>query len=241
MTTKLTSMNPSFARLVDRQMRNWELARRQRLSQPAPARAEVEDFLCVSKQVGVDYEKVASRLGERLGWPVFDREILDVMAGDDKLRREIYASMESRDLSWWEETLRSLMQGEFVKNDYFHRLCESVLSLARQGSCVFLGRGADLVLPDDRGFRVRLVAPIDLRVELLAAKMGLEPAAAEAQIRVLDGQRDEFFRHHFRVDANDPLRHDVSINLAGFSIEQATDLILEARRIFFSERAGEGS
>ena len=179
---------------------------------------------------------VAVRLGERLGWPIFDREVLDVMAGDDRMRREIYASMETRDLSWWEETLRSLMQGEFLKNDYFHRLCETLLSLARQGTSVFLGRGADLILPADRGFRVRLVAPLELRVARFAGSTGLEMEEAAKQLQKLERERDEFFRHHFRVDANDPVRHDVSINLSGFSIDKTVELVLEARRIFMRSR-----
>ena len=113
------SHNPTAAKLVERQMRNWELARAQRLSVPAPQREEVEDFIAISRNAGAQGKVVAAELGEKLGWPVFGREILDVMAGDDDLRRQIYASMDERDLSWYEETLRALMQPEFVKNDYF--------------------------------------------------------------------------------------------------------------------------
>ena len=147
MSSRMISNNPAIARLVERQMRNWELGRDQRLDSTLPGTSRVEEFVCVSRQVGTAGEEVAQALGDRLGWPVFDREILDAMAGDDTVRRQIYESMDSRDLSWWEETLRSLMQSEFVRNDYFKKLTETLLSLARQGSCVFLGRGADLLLP----------------------------------------------------------------------------------------------
>ena len=130
MPIKLTSADPALSRLVEKQMRNWELARSQRISTPTPKQEEVEDFLCISRMVGVDDRQVAVLVGERLGWPVFDREILEAMAGDDDFRRQIYTSMDQRDLSWWEEALRSLMDRDFVRNDYFHRLCETLLSLA---------------------------------------------------------------------------------------------------------------
>lgn len=231
MTTRLTLGDPATARLVERQMRNWELARSQRPPQRRAARPEVEDFICVSRMVGVDDLEVANRLGKRLGWPVFDREVLEAMAGDDEIRQRIYASMDERDLSWWEEALRSLAQSEFVRNDYFHRLCQTLLSLARQGPCVFVGRGADLILPRDRGFRVRLVAPERSRVEKFARDHGMSPAEAAREVRKRDRERAEFFRHHFGVDANDPFRHDISINLDRVPIEAAAEMILAARQI----------
>lgn len=232
MAIKLTSADPALSRLVEKQMRNWELARSQRISTPTPKRKEVEDFLCVSRMVGVDDRQVAALVGERLGWPVFDRDILEAMAGDDDFRRQIYTSMDQRDLSWWEEALRSLLDRDFVRNDYFHRLCETLLSLARQGNSVFVGRGADLVLPGGRGFRVRLVAPLTTRTERHAELTGLSPKKARDEIARIEKERGEFLRRHFGIDADDPLRYDIMINLERFSHQQAVDLILHAREMF---------
>jgi len=223
------SHNPTAAKLVERQMRNWELARAQRLSVPAPQREEVEDFIAISRNAGVQGKVVAAELGERLGWPVFGREILDVMAGNDDLRRQIYASMDERDLSWYEETLRALMQPEFVKNDYFNRLTETVLSLARQGHAVFLGRGADFILPRTIGFRVRLVAPFELCAEDFAKRHNLTPERARVEVARLEQERSEFIRNHFQIDPADPTRHDLTINMERFTLKQTVELILSAR------------
>ena len=229
MTAGKPSRDAAAARLVERQMRNWELARAQRLSVPAPQRKDVEDFIAVSRAVGAGGVEVAARLGEALNWPVFDREILDVMAGDDEMRRQVYASMDERDMSWFEETASSLLQPEVVKNDYFHRLTETVLSLARQGHAVFLGRGADLILPQDIGFRVRLVAPRGTCVANLARRRNLSHKEAEAQVARLERQRAEFTQHHFQIDAADQTRHDLIINMGRFAPDQAVNLILSAR------------
>ena len=126
MPSTITARTPALAKLVEKQMRNWELARQQQRTSRQPAQTAVQDFVCVSRQIGTDGRGIAEGLGDRLGWPVFDREILDTMAGDDMMRRQIYESMDQRDLSWWEETLRSLMQSEFVRNDYFKKLSETI-------------------------------------------------------------------------------------------------------------------
>jgi cytidylate kinase len=223
--------DPDLARLIERQMRNWELARDQRHTAPVPQKAEVEEFLCISRQVGTDGSAVAAILGRRLGWPVFGREILEAMAGDDEVRRQIYESMDQRDLSWWEEALRALMQSEFVRNDYFKRLSETLFSLARQSNCVFVGRGADLLLPAQVGFRARLVAPAAHRAETLTTGRVLTLAEARQLIERVELDRQRFFRRHFGVDANAPARFDITINMARFSLEEAAEVILQSRSI----------
>ena len=224
-----SSHDPGVAKLVDRQVRNWEIARTQRLGVPAPQRAEVEDFISVSRSVGAGGREVASLLGEKLGWPVFHKELLDHMAGDDELRRRIYKSMDERDMGWCEETLRSLLQPEFVKNDYFHRLTETVLSRAGLGHAVFLGRAAHLIRPTTVGFGGWLGALLEPRVDFFASRYNLTADEARIEVARLEQQRTEFVQNHFRIDAADPTRHDLTLNLARFTPAEAVDLILSAR------------
>ena len=231
MVAKLASGNPDIARLVEKQLRNWELGRQQRVTTEVPKARQADDFVCISRQVGTSGEEVAERLGGALGWPVFGRQILEAMAGDDEQRRRVYASMDERELSWWEETLRSLMEGDFVRNDYYHRLCETLLSLATQANSVFVGRGADLILPRDRGFRVRLVAPESDRIRTFAGTLGIKAAEAKVEMERIEQERTRFFRHHFGVDPDDPMRYDITINMARLSLDQSAAMILEARSI----------
>ncbi len=231
MSAKGASSHSALAALVEKQMRNWELAKAQRGAVPEPEREEVEDFIAISRAVGAGGREVAAQLGATLGWPVFDKEILDAMAGDDSLRRQVYASMDERDTSWSEETLRVLLQPDFVRNDYFHRLTQSVLSLARQGHSVFLGRGVHLILPAQYGFRVRLVAPLDMRLARFAGEHGVSVEAARERLARIENERRDFLKRHFRVENADATRHDLTINLERLSTTQAVDIILSTREM----------
>jgi cytidylate kinase len=231
MPWKLSTDSRITARAFERQMSNWELARLQRLEKAEAKRLPVEDFVTISREVGVRGEEVAHALSTKLGWPVFGKNLLEAMAGNNAVRHQIYSSMDERDMAWWEETLRSLLDQQFTLNDYFHRLCETVFSLARQSSCVFVGRGCDLILPSQLGFRVRLVAPLDQRLERLANEKGLSPENAERELKRIGRERSEFLRHHFRVAPEDPTRHDLTINLERTTVDQAADTILAAREI----------
>jgi len=239
MAWKLSSDPRISAQALERQMRNWELARTQRPGGLQGERPEVEDFITISREVGVAVGDVAQRLGRRLGWPVFDRNLLDSMAGDDAVRQRIYESLDQRDLKWWEEALVGLFDEGFVRNDYFHRLCESVLSLARQGNCIFVGRGCDRLLPDRLGFRVRLVAPAPMRLDRFARVRGFKQQEAQREMDRVESDRNHFLRNHFKVDAGDVTRHDLTINLERLSVDQAVDIVLDARRVRQRSLVGE--
>ena len=111
------SEGPGGARAVERQLSNWEIARRQRLAHPGERRVEATDFICISRMVGLDGREIAQPVAERLGWPLFDREVLDWMAGDDEVRRQIYRAMDERDFKWWEAAMSPWVVGRYVLDD----------------------------------------------------------------------------------------------------------------------------
>lgn len=220
------------ARLVEKQMRNWELARLQRVEpQPHATAPAVGDFVAISRTLASGGREVAALLGERLGWPVFDREILHAMAGDDEVRTRLYEHLDERDQGWLEDALDWLLKGELRKDDYFCQLTETVLALARQGHAVFLGRAADLILPPDHGLRVRITAPLEQRARAFGAANNVTEAQAQAEVERIDQQRVDFRRHHFGPHANDSTRYDLVLNLGCFTPAQAVDVIVAALRI----------
>jgi hypothetical protein len=219
-------------RIVERQMRRWELTRDQAVEvRETKATKTVQDFVCISRQIGVGGGEVARLLADRLDWPLFDREILAVMAGDDRVRAELYASLDERDVSWLEDTLRWILEGEFRSQDYFHRLVETILALAWQGRAVFLGRGCDLILPRERGLRVRLIALKEWRVHNYARVHNVSQAAALAEVERVDRDRTDFIRRYFRRDIDDPSRQDLIINVERFAPAETVELIVAALRV----------
>jgi len=232
MPTRPTGAGSNLAKIVEKQMRNWELACAQQIKPPdTTERPEVADFVAISRSVASGGTQVATLLGERLQWPVFDRGILQAMAGDDHLRGRLYENMDERKVSWLEETLRWLMGGERPKDDYFYRLTEAVLALSCQGHAVFLGRAVDLILPPERGLRVRIDMSLERRVETFSKRHDVSMALATAEIERIDHDRSEFRRRHFGKAADDSTRYDLTLVLDRFTPAQAADLILAALRV----------
>jgi cytidylate kinase len=226
------SADSAIAKLVEKQMRNWELARQQHVEIQRDREAkQVRDFVTISREIASGGAALARKLGQRLAWPVFDREILQHMAGDDHVRTRLYEKLDERDTNWIDSVLNWLIQGEFRIDDYFHRLSETILALTRQGPAIFLGRGIDLILPQDRGLRVRLLAPEQDRIAEYASRCQCDERTARAKLERIERERAEFLRSHFGKVDGDLTRFDLTLNLGRVSHDNAVELIVKALQL----------
>lgn len=231
MAPQKKTISSNLNSLIERQLRNWEIERAQHRPSPLAADRPVLDFVTISRAVGLQAYKVGSLLHERLGWPLFDREILHAMAGKDEYRRRLYANMDGRDLGWLEGFVRGLTLARYERDDYFRRLTEAVLSIARQSHAIFVGRGTNHILPRDVGLKVRLTAPKDFCIASLAEQKKLTLKEAAQQVESISEERSKFVQKHFYADWADPTGYDLTINMARFTQEETADLILSAMRI----------
>ena len=86
------------------------------------------------------------------------------------------------------------------------------------GNCLFRGR-PDVV-------RVRVTAPVDVRVRRVMRRSGLTPAQAAAAVRRRDSDRQHYLQRYYQTDLNDPNSYDLQINTGTVSLETAAQLVL---------------
>ena len=155
--------------------------------------------------------------------------MLQRIADDLGVHQALLRSVEERHVSWLSECLEGLSWSRGVSQyAYMQRLIETLLSLATHGECVIVGRGATKVLPIATTLRVRIVAPLEYRIEAVRHEHGISLEEAARQVEATDRDRDEFVREHFRMDAKDPRNYDVVLNAARFPVEQCAELIIAA-------------
>ena len=65
--------------------------------------------ITISREVGALGNTVAQEIGRRLGWPVYDQEILDKMAEQMGKPREYLHALDERHVHWLEECLTNLL------------------------------------------------------------------------------------------------------------------------------------
>jgi hypothetical protein len=186
-------------------------------------------YLTISREAESGGAEVARRVGERLGWPVLDRELVEILAKSLELEPRLLELMDETKVNWFSETLLNLFESRLVLQDSYVSLLSRCIALAAyDGPVIIVGRAANLVLPPEAGLRVRVVAPRRLRLQAMAAREGLDERAAGLRLDAIDRSRVDFVRRHYHSDPADASHYDLVIDAARFGLAGSADLICRA-------------
>ena len=186
----------------------------------------------ISREVEAGGTTLAREIGKRLGWTVYDHELLERIASDLGVHAKLLESVDEHRGNWLRDQFERLMGVPHVTESVFvHRLLKVMLVLGQHGDCVIVGRGAAFVLPRETTFRIRLVAPRKHRIAALGRRMGLDKAAADKLLAAQDKERADFVRAHFGSDPELPSNYDLILNTEEFSTVECADLVLDGLRI----------
>ena len=189
--------------------------------------------IAISREAGALGHTVAAEVGRRLGWPVYDREILDKIGEDMRRPPRHLQALDERPGSWLEEFLAGLSSQHSVSPDrYLKYLVGAVRGLGQIGRCVIVGRGANFILPAETTLRVRLVASAEDRVRVITQRLNLGPREAAAWAERAERERGEFVRRAFRQDVADPHHYDLVLSMSRLPVDEAAEVIIGVLRRF---------
>jgi cytidylate kinase len=209
---------------VIRATEHWSARKQAR----AGGKSECACTIALSRETGSRGTSVARELGRRLGWPVYDQELLKLIAQEMNLREALVQSVDEKHISWLREAVAALALEPVVSESaYVVQLIETVLSLGKHGQCVVVGRGAPFILPAETTVRIRLVAPLPDRIAFMRQELGLSEAEAKKRVRDTDRDRENFVKEYFRQDATLASNYDLLLNTVRYNVTQCA-VIIEA-------------
>jgi cytidylate kinase len=220
-------MFPASERIVQTLARLQQYADAHAAGSPHPPALSV----AISRQAGSGGPEVAHAVGERLGWPVYDRELLKQIAVKRGVPERVLEQLDEHSANWVEEMTGSFTRVNPLEDVYVKQLVELVVSLSRAGHCVIVGRGAPVVLPPQMTLRVRLVAPREWRVARVERQRGLTRAGAEHWVDHTDTERNRFVRYWFHREADDLLAYDLTLNTSRYDPDECAEIIAQAARV----------
>lgn len=230
MHTKTASQRKAEA--LEQARRHWQERYRAAVASGSfPAEPLPPFTIAISREAGANGPAIARGVRKRLGWPVYDKELLQMIADEMGLHVKLIESVDEKQTSWLQECLQTLSPAPGVSEPAFVRhLGEMLLSLAAHGKCVIVGRGAAAVLPAETTLRVRLLGPARERIEAIRQRFGIPREEAEQWVEKTDRERVRFVRDHFHKDPNDPRHYDLVLNSSRFTVGECADFIVEALR-----------
>lgn len=208
---------------LQRAQKHWQAER----AQPRTKRAYT---IALSREAGTPGTSVAQEVGKRLGWTVYDHELVEKIAQEMGLRADLLDSVDEKRRSWLLETLEEFATATppVSQNAYVRHLVQTLLSLSVHGRCIIVGRGSPHVLPQESTLRVRLVGRLEDRIAAGMRRLNTTEAAARKWVEETERQRLHFVQEFFLKDARDPREYDLILNTSRWSVSECADLVIQA-------------
>lgn len=221
---RMKTSRRSIAKIVDDQVLQWNRAKADKKEVPKGI-----SVVTVSRESGSGGTILAEKLAEALGFDLFHQEIIGEMAASANISTRVVETLDEKGLSVLEDSIASMIRERHLWPDQFLKhLMKVVGTIGRHGRAVILGRGAQFILPVDENLRVRVIAPLQLRISSIAREQGISSAEAQKMILRTDSERRSFTRKYFYADITDPSNYDLVINTERMNLDAAVKSIIAA-------------
>lgn len=210
-------------------------------------------IITLSRQIGAGGGEVARRVADALGWRVVDNELVEQVAARAGISPAEVRDREERAPGFLERLVRMLTkaapeqltpaaeQVPELEEAKLVKITESVVAeLAAVGRVVLVGRAAPVVLSRDRdALHVKVVAPRAVRIEAVAARFGLDPAAATLEVDRSDDNRKRYHAQYYDRDWDDASNYHLVLNSAALGIEQTVATIVGRAKTLWPDQTRE--
>jgi cytidylate kinase len=196
---------------------------------PAPPPAPASLTVTISREAGSRGGSIARRAGRKLGWQVYNQELVEYVAQEGTFRQDLVENLPPAAARWAEDHLDVLLREQNLsQHPSIIQLARMVLSLGAQGEVILIGRGAGCILPPESTLNVRIVAPLADRIAYMSQWLRLTMAESAEQVRLRDARRAEFIGTHFHRQPSDVYQYDLLLNSSLLGEELCAELIVQA-------------
>ncbi len=214
----------TITKLIEEQVHRWQIARAE-----SPEEKKGVSIVTLSREPGSGGRIVATRLAEKLGIDIFHQEVIHEIAKSASVSEKLLETLDERGLSTLEDWISSLVHSRYLWPDaYLQHLMKVIGTIGKHGRAVVVGRGANFVLPPEKRFAVRIVAPQPWRIKNVAREFGISKEEAKRRVMRTESDRRAFIRKYFNADIADATNYDLVINTATLRVDDAVNVISSA-------------
>jgi cytidylate kinase len=211
----------SIERIVEEQVKNWHLSQVKRRKKETAA-----PVITISREPGSGGRLLAQEIARKHALDLFHQEVLHKMAASAKVNATLLETLDERGLNTLENWIASLVHERHLWPDqYLQHLMKVIGIIGKHGGAVVVGRGANYILPPENRFRVRVVAPLEVRVDNVARYFDVSREEAKKRVIRTDSDRRAFIRKYFNAEISDPTQYDLVINTENIGIETAAKTV----------------
>ncbi len=194
--------------------------------------------VAISHTHGAGGAEIAAAVADELGFRLYDRELVDLVADDAQVSADLIAALDDEVQTAVDGHVEGLFRShELDPAEHVRHLVRVVSTVASYGGVVIVGRAGTFFLDRATTVSVRIDAPFTLRMLRIQTASGLSDKEVRAQIVAVDDERAEFAKKHFRVTNSEPLLYDAVFNTARMGFPAAATAIAGLTRAKFPKLA----
>jgi cytidylate kinase len=209
----------SIHQLVDEQIRRWDWFKKER---PKEVKLPI---ITVSREPGSGGQVLAEKVAKILDLDIFHQNIVHQMAENSQISNRLLETLDEKGITIVEEWLTGFSEN-FWPDHYLKQLIRVIGTLERHGRAVIVGRGANFILSKERVFRLRVVAPLEVRVKNVAREYKVSVDEAKRRIINTDSHRRAFIRKYFHTDVSDARNYDMTLNTENIFLDQGVQIVV---------------
>ena len=167
------------------------------------------------------------------GWDLFDQKLCALIAQNKSLDADYDTLLNDKYRGGGvHRMVYELLIGTPQEYRIQKKIEEVIHLLARLGKVVIIGRGGFQIARHMPGaIHLRLVAPMEFRVNAVMQYDNLSEEAAVKKIKETDEERARFLKSHHNCDIHDPTNFDLVWNVARFEVPETVNTVAELVRL----------
>lgn len=215
----------SVEEFIEAQVKTWDT----RVSMEEKKTEMRPPVITVCMEPGSGGSVVAQEIAKQLDFDLFHRDIINEIAKSSHISSQVIETLEKERLSGINDFISSLINDKYLwPGLYLEHLMKIVHVIGRHGRAVIVGRGANFILSQKERFSVRVVAPLEVRIQIVVNEFGVSENDAKRRILRRESRRRAFVRQSFHENIADPLNYDLVLNTGKLSIKSAVNAVIGA-------------
>ena len=208
--------------LISRQVSFWETSNKTSVAK----KAGLFPNITISREPGSHGGFLAQQLAERLHWKLFGREIVDYIASNTNIRRNIVKLFDEKTRNEMESLIATLINGHAMSKEmYLKQLAKTIITIGRHSNSIILGRGGNFIIPDNMAFKVRVIEDYEGRLRnILYGQPDVK--IDEKSLKKEEADQQAFVHKYFKARISDPIHYDITINLSKVDLTAAEEMVI---------------
>ncbi len=181
--------------------------------------------ITVSREYGSGGRYVAKLISEKLGIKLYDKEIINELSKNTGLSSEYIENTEEK-MNSLDKLNNGYYSGLTNSDELFIAESNLIKDLAKNTSCIIVGRCADYILKDRKNvFNIFVYSSMENKIKRAVERYGLTKENAIKEIKTINKLRSNHYKNYTGNNWGEVSNYDLCINSDTLGVENTADLI----------------